>query len=100
MSTEAPSLTDTIALAHELFTLAEQFEDEAHRWADPECRAELLRAQQQLLSTGRRVIRRAVDDVQGAAFAHAARIILGNVQGARRFFTVLDTPPRVRRERA
>ena len=88
--------TDRIALSSELLSLAEAFAIEASMWAEG-CREELRRNSQQLATLGRAVL--ATSDLQQAdAFARAARRILGNVQGTRRFFGVILTPPNVKRK--
>ena len=84
---------DTARIAHRtsINTRAVTYTPDAHHWAAG-CRDELRRNAQQLATAGRAVLG-TTDLAQADAFARAARRILGNVQGTRRFFGVILTPP-------
>lgn len=91
-----PVDTDRIALSNELLSLAEGFAIEATLWAG-DCKTELVRNARKLATIGRAVLGTA-DLTKADAFARAGHIILGNVQGTRRFFGVILTEPNVQRK--
>jgi hypothetical protein len=87
---------DRLALSCELLTLGETYAIEATMWRDDECKAQLLRMARQFAEIGRQVI--GTSDIAVAdAYAREGHRVLGNVQGTRRLFKSLSTPPRVRR---
>lgn len=88
--------TDSLASANALLELAASFEQEATMWREPGAKAELGRTARHLAEIARHLIRGQADVEKADAFFEAGRIVLGNVQGARRFFQVILTPPRVR----
>lgn len=83
---------DRLALSNELLSLGETFAIEATMWRDPECKAHLMRMARQFTEIGRQVIGTSDIDVADA-YAHEGRRVLGNVQGTRRLFKHLTTPP-------
>lgn len=84
---------DRIALSSELLTLADRFAIESTLWADAGCRAQLEHDARLLATIGRAVLGTA-DLLKAQAFAHAATTIIANVEGTRRFFGSVLTPPR------
>lgn len=89
--------SDRVSLSNELLSLAETFAIEATLWATG-CKAELERNARLLATIGRSVL--TTGDIEKAdAFARAGRTIIGNVQGTRRFFGTVLTPPTVNRKR-
>lgn len=88
--------TDRIALSHELSNLAERFAIEASMWAMAEAKSECERVARYLAQLSRSAI--TTGDIQTIdAYAEAARILVANVEGVRRFFQCINTQPSVRR---
>lgn len=83
---------DRVSTSNHLHELAESFALEATMWAEPRSKNELLRTARRLADIARAVVTSADLD-KARAYADAATMILRNVQGTRRFFQTVLTPP-------
>lgn len=98
MSATLPTVdVDRVALCHELLSLAERFELESTLWRDEDCREQLRRNANMLATIGRAVLTNADYD-KATAFAEVGAVAIGNVQGARMFLRVVQTPRVGRRD--
>lgn len=88
--------TDRIALSSELSCIAERFAIEASLWALPEAKSECQRVAGYLATLSRNVLTGGDKSVI-TAYAEAARLLIDNIVGVRRFFQTINTQPKVRR---
>lgn len=89
---------DRIAVSNELFEISERFMLEATLWSEPGCRVELERVARHLSVIARRTL--TAGDIEVAdAYARSADLLMRNIEGTRRFFRTVLTPPSVRTPR-
>lgn len=87
---------ERIAAANTLFDLADRFAIEATMWADTDAKRNLGSSARHLFELARQTVRGGSLDI-ATAYADAGNLLIGNVQGARRFLLSLDHKPIVRR---
>lgn len=83
---------DRLALSNELLALADRFALESTLWREPGCRDQLATDARLLATLGRAVLATADPDV-ARAYAEGATRVIRNVEGTRRFFQTVLTPP-------
>lgn len=83
---------DRIALSRELADLAGRFMTEATVWKLPEARDECERTARHLAELSRAALTDA-DPVKLAHYATAAHLLANHLEGTRRFFKIILTPP-------
>ena len=89
-------LVDRVALSRELADLADRFLLEATLWHEPGARAECERVGRHLAQLSRGALW--ADQLTTLdEYARAADLLIRNVEGTRRFFKIVLTPPRIRR---
>lgn len=96
MTDHAMPDTDRIALSAMLSDLSERFTLEATLWNHEPAVTECNRVARYLAQLARGVLTAGDLEVINA-YAEAARILIGNIVGVRRFFTTITTLPSVRR---
>lgn len=88
---------DRVALSNELAELAEKFAAEAQLWKLPEAQAECERTARHLAELARVALWQQSNIETLTAYADAARLLAAHIEGTRRFFKIILTPPRVHR---
>ncbi|MBD3941965.1 hypothetical protein IF188_09685 [Microbacterium sp. NEAU-LLC] len=89
---------DRLALSHELASLAERFAIEATLWREPSAREECERTARHLAELSRLAIWSSSNIETLTAYADAARLLAGHIEGTRRFFKIILTPPNINRK--
>lgn len=92
LMTAASVDTDRLALSHELAQLADRFMLEAALWRDPEAKRELERTARHLAELSRGTLWTS-DLPKLEQYARAGDLLIRNVEGVRRFFRIILTPP-------
>lgn len=84
---------DRIALSRELAELADRFLLEATMWALPDAKRECERVGRHLAQLSRSALWSGTQVTTLEEYARAADILIRNIEGTRRFFRTVLTPP-------
>lgn len=91
---------DRVALSRQLGELAERFAVEATLWKLPEAQQECMRTARHLGELSRQALWQQSDLERLAGWADAAQLLAAHIEGTRRFFKIILTPPRVHSRKA
>jgi len=89
---------DRLALSSELANLAERFTIEASLWREPSAREECERTARHLMELSRVALWSQSNIETLTGYADAARLLAGHIEGTRRFFKIILTPPNLSRK--